>query len=128
MVILFYALIGLLSLSIILFLLSLFLKDPYKSIQEEIDQMSILHIQEIYTIKKKLKILEEELLTTDTPLPSPITHPSPAIKGEVHEIIKSQVSLLAKQGLSLDQIAVQSSLTIEEVKTILTEKKFRGEA
>jgi DNA-binding NarL/FixJ family response regulator len=48
------------------------------------------------------------------------------VKREVHEIIKNQVMLLTRQGLSVEQIARQSSLSPDEVRTIQTEMKFRG--
>ncbi|WP_051428396.1 hypothetical protein [Bacillus sp. J33] len=126
-----YIMLALLVVSIALFILSLFLKDPYKEIREEIDQMSIQQIQELHQIKKKLKVLEEELLIADDRFPASLSVRSPsqaAEKREVHEIIKNQVALLSQQGLSIDQIARQSSLASEEVRVILTEMKFRGKS
>lgn len=121
--------ISLLILSFILFILSAFLKDPYKSIREEIDQLSIQQLQEIYLIKKKLKVLEEELLVSDEAfqpsIPVRSIAPSPE-KKEIHEIIKNQVWSLVQQGLTVDQIAVRSSLTPHEVEAILKEMLNRG--
>lgn len=48
--------------SLFLLILSLFLRDPIKDLREEIDQLSIQQVQELYKIKKKLKLLEEELM------------------------------------------------------------------
>ncbi|KON90251.1 hypothetical protein AF332_09630 [Sporosarcina globispora] len=120
---------SLLILSLGLFILSVFLKDPYKELREEMDQMSMQQIQEMYHIKKKLKVLEEELLVSDESFlqrapAEPSSHS--AEKREVHEIIKNQVMLLSWQGLSDEQIARQSSLSPDEVKAIQTEMKFRG--
>ncbi|WP_413774794.1 hypothetical protein [Cytobacillus firmus] len=120
---------ALLILSIGLFILSVFLKDPYKELREEMDQMSMQQIQEMYQIKKKLKVLEEELLVAEEPFIQHVPADSSAhslVKREVHEIIKNQVMLLTRQGLSVEQIARQSSLSPDEVKTIQTEMKFRG--
>ncbi|MBG9590351.1 hypothetical protein [Cytobacillus firmus] len=122
-------LLSLLILSLGLFILSVFLRDPYKELRDEMDQMSMQQIQEMYQIKKKLKVLEEELLVADEPFTQhvpaePSTHS--AEKREVHEIIKNQVMLLTRQGLSVEQIARQSSLSPDEVRTIQTEMKFRG--
>ncbi|MBT2687126.1 hypothetical protein J7I93_02895 [Bacillus sp. ISL-47] len=122
---------ALLGLSIALFLISIFLKDPYKELREDIDQISIQQIQEMYQIKQKLKVLEEELLVADDSLQPPFSvksTPPPIEKKEVHEIIKNQVVMLAQQGLSVDQIARQSSLSPQEVKAIQTEMKFRGQS
>lgn len=114
-------------LSLLLFLLSFFLKDPYKQLEEEIDQLSMQQLQEMYQIKKKLKILEEELLVSDVDLSPPLSQFSSSNKKEIHEIIKNQVWSLAKQGIPIEQIAKQSSLPIKEVQAILTEFSFRGE-
>ncbi|MBT2710476.1 hypothetical protein [Bacillus sp. ISL-47] len=126
-----YIMLALLGLSIALFLISIFLKDPYKELREDIDQISIQQIQEMYQIKQKLKVLEEELLVADDSLQPPFSvksTPPPIEKKEVHEIIKNQVVMLAQQGLSVDQIARQSSLSPQEVKAIQTEMKFRGQS
>ncbi|WP_257391412.1 hypothetical protein [Cytobacillus gottheilii] len=116
-----------------LFILSIFLKDPYKSLREEIDQLSMQQIQEMYVVKKKLKVLEEELLLDEQVMPqmmntskSPAPSPKPE-KKEIHDIIKNQVLVLSKQGLSIDQIARQSSLTAEEVEIILSSTSLKGD-
>ncbi len=119
--------ISLFFLSLLLFLLSFFLKDPYKQLEEEIDQLSMQQLQEMYQIKKKLKVLEEELLISDVELFPPLSQYSSSNKKEIHEIIKNQVWSLAKQGTPIEQIAKQSSLPINEVQTILTEFAFKGE-
>ncbi|MGG0716492.1 hypothetical protein ABE096_02670 [Robertmurraya massiliosenegalensis] len=110
----------LLGLSILLFIISFFIKDPYKEIKNELDQFSMQQIQEIYQLKRKIKVLEEELLIDDREFqPSPTRHQHP--KKEIHAIIKNQVWTLAQQGVSIDQIAKQSSLSIEDVKNIISE-------
>jgi len=118
---------SLLVLAVILFFLSFFLKDPYKELREEVDHLSIQQVQELYQIKKKLKILEEELLVNDMDL-SPLFSPAPKTERKaVHEIIKNQVWALAGQGTPIEQIAKQSSLTLQDVQSILMEFKFKGE-
>ena len=52
----------LIGVSLLLLILSFFLRDPIKDLREEIDQLSIQQVQEMYKIKKKLKVLEEELM------------------------------------------------------------------
>lgn len=122
--------IGLLVLSVILLILSTFMKDPYKTIREEMDQLSMQQIQELYTIKKKLKVLEEELLVGDEAIQPALAVRQPSFrneKKEVHEIIKNQVWSLYQQGLTVEQIARQSSLTPGEVESILAEMMGRVE-
>lgn len=119
-----YILIGLLVIAIILFILSFFQTDHYKLLREELEQFTLQQIQEGYIIKKKLNILEEELLISDNSFgqdqrPRNIT-------STVNEILQSQVLSLAKQGASVEQISNQSSLTVTEVRTILSAHGLRG--
>lgn len=102
--------------SLLLFLLSIFRKDPYKELKDEVDQLTMQQVQEIYQLKQRLKILEEELLVSDDHFTR-----VPKDTREIHEIIKSQVLALAQQGKSIEQIASQSSLTKEDVYSILQE-------
>jgi hypothetical protein len=57
-----YILIGLFSFSVLLLLLSMFKRDKIKDIEEQVEQLSLTVLQENYQMKKRLKILEEELL------------------------------------------------------------------
>lgn len=104
------------SFSLLLLLVSFFQKNPYKELKEEVDQLTLQQVQELYQVKQRLKILEEELLTGDD-------HFNGLIKdsGEINEIIKNQVLALAQQGKPIEQIASQSSLTIDDVYSILKE-------
>ncbi|MFO1443465.1 hypothetical protein KDN24_09625 [Bacillus sp. Bva_UNVM-123] len=124
-----YVMIGLLAIAVILLISSVFMKDPYKIIREEIDQLSMTQIQELYMIKKKLKVLEEELLVSDDSFQPVLTAHQPAFEHEnkgIHEIIKNQVWSLVQQGLNVEQIAKQSSLSESEVESILAEMIRRG--
>lgn len=110
--------------AILLWILSFFIKDPYKQIREDMDTLFMQQLEEIYHIKKKLKVLEEELLINDfdfTPI-SPARDMA-SRKSSVHEIIKNQVWSLAQQGVPLPQIAEQSSLSVSDVQAILAEFK-----
>ncbi|MGE8078139.1 hypothetical protein [Peribacillus loiseleuriae] len=124
-----YLLIGLFTFSIILLLISFVKKDPVK-LEEEMEQMTINHMQEMYQIKKKIKILEEELLIQESPLsyavPKPSTHKPNNTSSPTNEILKSQVLSLYKQGLSLEQIAKQSTLSMDTVITVIEEVSMRG--
>lgn len=109
----------------LLFVISFFLKDPYKELREEIDQLTIQQIQDLYQIKKKLKVLEEELLVNDTSMEKQSSFHSG--KKQIHEIIKNQVWSLAQQGMDINQIAKQSSLTNREVQEIINEFTDKGQ-
>jgi hypothetical protein len=76
-----------------------------------------------------VKILEEEFVIQDDPVP-PVKTKSLVTSNEVepiHEILKSQVLSLYSQGLSLDQIARQSSLTKEQTISVIEQQRLRGE-
>jgi uncharacterized protein (DUF433 family) len=107
----------LLGFSLVLFLISLFQKNPYQELREEVDQLTFQQVQEIYQMKQRLKLLEEELLVNDdhfTKSPKRNTR-------DIHEIIKNQVIALSQQGKSIEQIASQSSLSTDDVYQILQE-------
>lgn len=104
------------SISILLFIISFFMNDPVKSVKEELDQLSIQMLQDTYQLKKKVRILEEELLVPETNIPEPVGR-------KTNDIIKKQVTLLHMQGLSIEQIAKQSALTEEEVYSIIQENE-----
>ncbi|MBA9025425.1 hypothetical protein [Peribacillus huizhouensis] len=114
-----YLLIGLFTFSIILLLISFFKKDHVK-LEEEMEQMAITHMQEMYQIKKKIKILEEELLIQETPSSYAVQQPTNTVL-QINEILKSQVLSLYHQGLSLEQIAKQSTLSMDTVITVIEE-------
>lgn len=115
----------LVALAALLFGLSFFLKDPYKELREEIDQLTIQQIQDLYHIKKKLKVLEEELLVNDSILEKQSSFTSG--KKQIHDIIKNQVWSLAQQGMDINQIAKQSSLSNQEVQEIISEFVDKGQ-
>lgn len=115
--------------SLFLLILSLFLRDPIKDLREEIDQLSIQQVQELYKIKKKLKVLEEELMISEEnfSLKPTSTQKKPAVMESdnsqpIHAIIKNQVWTLAASGVPIEQIANQSSLTITQVQQIIKER------
>jgi uncharacterized protein YfkK (UPF0435 family) len=114
----------LLGFSLLLLLFSIFQKDPYTELKEEVDQLTLQQVQEVYQIKKKLKILEEELLVTDD-FPTTVM-PNIENQKDIHKIIKNQVWALAQQGKPIEQIASQSSLSVDDVYAILKEYTNRG--
>lgn len=117
------------SLAIVLLIISFFSKDKVAKLEEDLEQMTITYMQDIYQLKKKVKILEEEFVIQDDPVP-PVKTKSLVTSNEVepiHEILKSQVLSLYSQGLSLDQIARQSSLTKEQTMSVIEQQRLRGE-
>ncbi len=117
------------SLAIVLLIISFFGKDKVAKLEEDLEQMTLTYMQDIYQLKKKVKILEEEFVIQDAPVPSvkdQLTVTSNDIE-PIHEILKSQVLSLYGQGLTLDQIARQSSLTKEQTISVIEQQRLRGE-
>ncbi|MEQ6375900.1 hypothetical protein RZN25_03555 [Bacillaceae bacterium S4-13-56] len=110
--------ITLISISIVLFIVSLFMKNRFNQIDEQIEQLSLSMMQENYQLKKKLKILEEELLVTDD---SPLSFSIPEQKGKSFQNVPLlvEVQRLSKAGKSPETIAKQTSLSIYDVRSIL---------
>ncbi|SFQ74286.1 hypothetical protein SAMN05421670_0036 [Psychrobacillus psychrotolerans] len=101
---------------IVLIAVSFFFKDPSKKVESELEELSFTVYQETSTIKRRLKVIEEELLIESTKVSTPMKKQT---KPAIHDIIKNQVLELHKQGFSLNEISVRSSLTIDEVKYVI---------
>ncbi|WP_108670795.1 hypothetical protein [Peribacillus acanthi] len=109
--------IGLLVVAIVLLSLSFFSKDRVTKLEEDLEQLSLTYMQDVYQLKRKMNVLEEELLIQE-----PSTSVQPARhqkKGPVNQILKSQVISLYNQGLSLQQIEKQSTLSQDEIIEII---------
>ena len=129
------------AVGIVLIIISFFLKDPSKQVEKDLEDLSISIYQETNGIKRRLKIVEEELLlepnfkvqpqkpVKKTPLetfqqvasqvgasPSkPMQQAKP-----IPSILVSQVIELDKQGLSIEEISRLSTLTPEQIRSILS--------
>ena len=117
------------SLAIVLLIISFSGKDKVAKLEEDLEQMTLMYMQDIYQLKKKVKILEEEFVIQDAPVPS-VKDQSTVTSNDIepiHEILKSQVLSLYSQGLTLDQIARQSSLTKEQTISVIEQQRLRGE-
>lgn len=60
-----YAIISIIVVGIVLLVVSFFMSDRIEQVESQLEQFSITTMQDTYQIKKKIKILEEELLTED---------------------------------------------------------------
>lgn len=117
------------SLAIVLLIISFFGKDKVAKLEEDLEQMTLTYMQDINQLKKKVKVLEEEYVIQDAPVPS-VQDQSTVTSNDIepiHEILKSQVLSLYSQGLTLDQIARQSSLTKEQTISVIEQQRLRGE-
>jgi len=115
-----YAIIILLAIAILLLVVSFYGKDRVKMVQEEIDQLSLSMVQETYLLKKKIKVLEEELLTND------IDYESGPSQTSVMSLSNSTILSLYDKGLSYEEIGKKTNVAVEEVQLILEQAKKMG--
>ena len=128
---------------IILILVSFFMKNATKKIEQDVEELSISIFQETNNLKRRLKMVEEELLlepefqvkqpkaqnrkvqqvmqavqqaANQSPIKPVQTtqHAKP-----IHQIIVSQVLELNKQGLSIPDIGKRSNLTEAQVREVI---------
>lgn len=108
------AILILFSIAILLFLLSFFRKDRTAEIEKQLENISITYMQEIYQLKKKIRLLEEELL---------INHQPPSFQRQTKSTSQQQllqeVVSLYEQGENTEAIATATGLTIDEVQRLL---------
>jgi hypothetical protein len=114
------AIIVLFSVSAFFFIVAFFQKDHGKQLEKEVEELTITLLEENQKMKKRISILEEELLL-DKGLSEPF---SPKEQGvppleNINAILRNQVLALHKRGISLEQISKQSSLAAETVKRII---------
>lgn len=121
---------ALFSFAIVLLVISLFKKGKMAKLEEELEQVTLTNMQDIYQLKKKVSILEEELLIQDQPsFYSSSTSQFISSKAQsvaINEILKNQVLALHRQGCSLEQIEKQSTLTKEQIIEVIKEQRLRG--
>jgi|SRR5690625_4611861 len=111
-----YLLVSIIAIAIILLISSFFMTDKFKDLEDQLEQLSITAMQDTYQIKKKMKVLEEELLTENT-----FTHTTSDISETLQNkpLLIQKVCHLHQQGYTADDISEQTELTTHDVKTIL---------
>jgi len=133
---------------LVFIILSFFFKDSTKKNEKDLEELSISIYQETNSIKRRLKLVEEELLLEPNfkvQAPKVQAKPSPMatlqqVAGQVkaaqamsqqvqqaatstkpvNNILVSQVIELNKQGLSIEEISKRSTLTPEQIQGILS--------
>ncbi|MBD8034524.1 MULTISPECIES: hypothetical protein [Solibacillus] len=132
---------------IIVIILSLFLKDKSVQVEKDVEDLSINIYQETNALKRRIKLLEEELLVEPNfQVKQPETNQTDAftsfqkvadqmktaqhnstqsgLKSEknnkpINGILVSQVLALNNQGLSIDEISKLSTLSHAQIQSIL---------
>lgn len=121
----------LMIIGILCMILSFFVKDTSKKVEKDLEELSISIYQETNALKKRLKIMEEELLlepnfqvtspkTNRTIEPKQTAVPQNAVPTKpVNEILVRQVIELNKQGYAIPEISKMSTLSESQIQTIL---------
>lgn len=129
----------LMIIGIICIITSFFIKDSSKKIEKDLEELSISVFQETNSLKRRLKVVEEELLlepnfqiTPSKTSQKPNTFESfkdiaatqsekkmPSSEKQINEILVRQVIELNKQGYPINKISTLSTLTESQIKTIL---------
>lgn len=109
--------ISLLVVGVVLLIISFFLNDKYSALEEQIEQLTMTATQDTYQLNKKIKILEEELLT-DEPIIS-----NHASKTEEKPLLIQKIYHLNLQGYSVEDIASRTNLTENDVRSIIKNSK-----
>ncbi len=118
-----YVILTIILIGIGLFIVSFFFNDRMHKLEEQLEQFSLSSMQDTYQIKKKLKVLEEELLVNE-----PIRKPIPSEKQVFSKsndniadkpLVVQKIYHLHEQGFSLEDIAKETNLSTYDVQTIL---------
>ncbi|MFX3674383.1 MAG: hypothetical protein ACE3JQ_08050 [Paenisporosarcina sp.] len=106
-------------LGVILIIMSFFIKSPVKRIEKELEGLSLDYYQDANQFKRRMKIIEEELMID----PNLINKTNKTYSKPIHEILVNQVLALHQQGYSVDEISKRSALTIDQVKSVIGGRK-----
>lgn len=109
-----YVISTIVAVGIVLLFISFFISDRFSELESEFEQFSISTMQDTYQMKKKIEILEEELLT-DGNLTSNLIRSSDNEPRVIQRVLQ-----LHEQGLSIVDIAHRTKLTNHDIQTIIT--------
>ena len=120
--------ITLLCIAIFLLILSFFKKDSLTNLERTVDELSLQHVQDLYQLKNRVRILEDELLSVNTfdVLKKEKAQESSNSNEQINKILKNQVLALDQQGMSIEEISKRSTLTHQNIRSILKESKTKG--
>ena len=134
----------LLIIGILCMIISFFIKDTSKKIEKDVEELSISIYQETNALKRRLKVVEEELLldpsfhvkSPTSPKKGALNRNKPNLTEQIissqdhskstvkkskpiNEILVRQVIELDKQGYTFTEISKLSTLSEEQIRDIL---------
>lgn len=123
-----YAFLTITAVAIVLIGISFALKDRFKDLEEQIEQISLTTMQDSYQLKKKMRVLEEELLVDEmsNDLFSSQTqyednNDSSYQKRSTQPPLVERVLHMYKQGYTTKDISEETSLQEHDIMTTLRE-------
>ncbi|WP_153732954.1 hypothetical protein [Sporosarcina obsidiansis] len=111
----------LLIIGVLAVLASFFVGNHSRTFEDELEKVSVSLHQETSNLKKRVRVLEEELMVTPPIQESFATAP----KKTVHAIIVNQITSLHSQGYTIHEIAQRASMSEDEVAAVLRSKGVR---
>ncbi|MEC3883112.1 hypothetical protein VKA52_05115 [Halobacillus sp. HZG1] len=108
-----------------LFILSYFMNDRMKELENQVEQVNMTMMQSNYQLKKKMKVLEEELLAED--LTQEIMK-QPLKKKETPRSLPLVDTVLSmyQKGYKTHYIAKQTNLSEYDVQSMIQQQKTGG--
>ncbi|WP_301107395.1 hypothetical protein [Sporosarcina sp.] len=111
----------LLIVGIVALIASFFVGSNSRAFEDELEKVSVSLHQETSNLKKRVRVLEEELMV-GTPIPNNYTT---VPKKPVHAIIVNQITSLHSQGYTIPEISQRASMPEDEVAAVLRSKGVR---
>ncbi|QSS98964.1 hypothetical protein IMZ31_12780 [Pontibacillus sp. ALD_SL1] len=124
-----YMFLTLFSVALVLYILSFFTKSRIQDLEEQIEEISLNTIQETYQLKKKMKVLEEELLIEEGPGPLYKESTSKPSSESEESSMGTRVLDLYQEGFTTKQIAEKTSMKEQDIFVTLRQyssEKQRG--
>ncbi|PIC65392.1 hypothetical protein CSV79_01865 [Sporosarcina sp. P13] len=110
----------LLIIGVVAVVASFFVGSDTRVVEDELEKVSISLHQETSNLKKRVRLLEEELM-----IAAPAQENFSAPKKTIHAIIVNQITSLHSQGYTVPEISQRSSLPEDEVVAVLRSKGVR---
>ncbi|GGM31533.1 hypothetical protein GCM10011351_17120 [Paraliobacillus quinghaiensis] len=116
------AFISLFVIAIVLFIVSFFTNDKFKQLEDQLEQLSISTLQDTYQIKKKIKILEEELLSDDLDMGTIDLQKS----SQTQTPLMRKVQQMHQKGHSAAEIATSTNLSEYDIHSLIRQFSSKG--
>lgn len=101
--------------SILLFVLSFFQRDRAKDVEKQLENVSIQLMQEMFQLKKKVALLEEENMIS--------TNSGDTLgKRDYRQLSRNDVLEMYEEGYSITDIAVMTHRNEDEIEDLLAGK------